>query len=95
MRDSKCWNRFCNPLKQYIEQKTTPAKDSEFNDAAFIYIFVSGIMTCIILVALFILCRWLSSKSNRMPVQKISTTCSEISVSNEPEFDSVTLNTTV
>ena len=92
MRDSKCWNRFCHP---YIEQKTTPAKDSEFNGAAFIYIFVSVIMICTILVGLFFLCRWLSSKSNRMPVQEISTSCSEISVSNEQEFDSVTLNTTV
>ena len=92
MLDSKCWNRFCVP---HIEHKTTSVKESEFNSAALIYIFVSGIMICIILVGLFFLCRWLSSKSESMPVQEIAINCSEMSVSNEPECDSVTLNTTV
>ena len=92
MRGSKCWNRFCVP---HIEYKTTHAKEYEFNGAPFIYIFVTGIVICTILVGLFFLCRLLTSKSNSMHGQETSINCSKISVSNESEFDSVTLNTIV
>ena len=81
---------------QPVQHLATPAKESGFNAAAFIYTCVSVIgMICIFLCGLFFLCRWRFFKLYRLPDREISINCSETSVSNESKFDSVTLNTTL
>ena len=81
---------------QPVQHLATPAKESGFNAAAFIYTCVSVIgVISIFLCGLFFLCRWRFFKLYRLPDREISINCSETSASNESKFDSVTLNTTL